>query len=234
MGCEATKISIVVPVLNEAGNIRPLADEVQDTLAERGEYELLFVDDGSSDGTAREIEEVMRDDPHVKMQRHENSRGQSAAVRTGVKAANSNMIVVIDGDGQNDPGDIPRLVEQLATERTLRLIIGERQKRKDTWLRRVSSRVANGVRSRILGDGISDTGCGIKAFYRDDFLDLPAFNHMHRFIPALMKMNGGGIRSVPVNHRPRQHGQSKYGVNNRLWVGIIDLLGVLWLQKRRM
>lgn len=234
MKSEATKISVVIPVFNEAGNIRPLADEVRDALAERGDYELVFVDDGSSDGTASEIEEVMRDDPHVTMQRHEKNRGQSAAVRTGVKAANANVVVVLDGDGQNDPGDIPQLVEQLANEPTLSLVIGERQKRKDTWLRRFSSRVANGVRSRILGDGISDTGCGLKAFYRDEFLDLPAFNHMHRFMPALMKINGGSVRSVPVNHRPRQEGQSKYGVNNRLWVGIVDMLGVMWLQKRRM
>lgn len=230
----ATKISVVVPVFNEAGNIRPLADEVRDAVTGLMDYELVFVDDGSTDGTVEEIEAVTRNDPQVMMQRHEKNRGQSAAVRTGVKAASSNVIVVLDGDGQNDPGDIPRLVEKLAMEPALSLVIGERQKRKDNWLRRLSSRVANGVRSRLLGDGISDTGCGLKAFYRDQFLDLPAFNHMHRFMPALVKIHGGTVRSVPVNHRPRLEGQSKYGLNNRLWVGIVDLLGVKWLQKRRI
>lgn len=234
MESETAGISVVIPVLNETGNVRPLADEVRNALAERLDYELVFVDDGSTDGTAEEIEAVMRDDARVKLQRHESNRGQSAAVRTGVKAASSNVIAVLDGDGQNDPGDIPRLVEELIGSPALSLVIGERRKRRDSWLKRVSSRVANGVRSRLLGDGVPDTGCGIKAFYRDQFLDLPAFDHMHRFMPALMQINGGGVRSLPVNHRPRVEGKSKYGVSNRLWVGIIDMLGVKWLQKRRM
>lgn len=234
MDARATCISVVVPVFNEAGNIRPLADEIRDAVEGRMDYELVFVDDGSIDGTAEEIEAVMRDNANVLLQRHERNRGQSAAVRTGVKAAGANTIVVLDGDGQNDPGDIPMLVDQLCKEPTLSLVIGERRGRRDSWLRRLSSRIANGVRSRLLGDGISDTGCGIKAFYRDEFLDLPSFDHMHRFIPALVKINGGNVLSVPVSHRPRLEGQSKYGVNNRLWVGIVDMLGVKWLQKRRM
>lgn len=229
-----TMISVVVPVVNEAGNILPLADEVRSALAGQLGYEIVFVDDGSSDSTVNEIELVMRNDPCVTVMRHRVNRGQSAAVRTGVKAARSDVIVVLDGDGQNDPGDIPRLVGQLGANPTVSLVIGERRKRRDTWLRRVSSRIANGVRGRILHDGVSDTGCGIKAFYRDQFLELPAFDHMHRFMPALVQRNGGTVCSVPVNHRPRREGRSKYGVNNRLWAGIVDMLGVMWLQKRRI
>lgn len=234
MESQKTQISIVVPVLDESGNVRPLANEVHEALAGRLDYEIVFVDDGSSDGTVHEIREVARDDPRVRLQRHDRNRGQSAAVRTGVKAARSNVVVVLDGDGQNDPRDIPRLVGQLGMVPRLSLVIGERRRRRDTWLRRMSSRVANGVRGRMLHDGVGDTGCGIKAFYRDQFLDLPAFDHMHRFMPALVQRNGGRVCSVPVNHRPRREGASKYGINNRLWVGIVDLLGVMWLQKRRI
>ena len=227
-------VSVVVPVYEEAGNIRPLADEVFDALAGRMHYELIFVDDGSSDGTVDDIHRAMARDPAVRICEHTANKGQSAALRTGVTAARANIIAVLDGDGQNDPADIPSLLAELKSGPTVKMVIGRRIKRKDRWVRRVSSRVANGVRSRLLKDGILDTGCGIKVFYRDDFLGLPAFDHMHRFLPALFQRNGGKVSAVPVNHRERWNGTSKYGIRNRLWVGITDILGVIWLQKRRI
>lgn len=228
------ELSVVVPVYNEGANIRPLTDEVDTALNGRLRYELIYVDDGSIDDTPDEIERMTERNPAVSICRHDGNRGQSAAVRTGVRAARAKVIAVLDGDGQNDPNDIPKLYGQLAMVPSLSMVVGERQKRKDNWLRRVSSRIANDIRSRVLSDGIRDTGCGLKVFYRDQFLDLPAFNHMHRFLPALVQRNGGQVCTIPVNHRPRMHGISKYGVGNRLWVGIMDMLGVRWLQKRRL
>jgi dolichol-phosphate mannosyltransferase len=227
-------ISVVVPVYNELGNIEPLVAEVREALSGRMNYELVFVDDGSQDGTRELIGRLASEDEAVVALLHPDNRGQSAAVRTGVKAARHPVIAVLDGDGQNDPRDIPKLVGQLAMVPRLSMVIGERRNRKDSWSRLLSSKVANKVRSKLLGDGVRDTGCGIKVFYRDQYLDLPAFDHMHRFLPALMQRYGGGVCSVPVNHRPRLSGTSKYGVGNRLWVGITDMLGVMWLQRRRI
>ena len=227
-------VSVVIPVYNEGANIRPLANEVFDSLAGRLHYELIFVDDGSDDDTPDEIEQMREQNPVVSIRRHSSNRGQSAAVRTGVQAAHADIIAVLDGDGQNDPRDILNLYGQLAAVPSLSMVIGERRDRKDNWLRRVSSRVANAIRSRLLGDGTSDTGCGLKVFYREQYLNLPAFDHMHRFLSALVQREGGKVYALPVNHRPRLHGLSKYGVGNRLWVGIMDLLGVRWLQKRRL
>ena len=228
------EVSVVVPVYNESGNIKPLADEVAEALTGRISYELIFVDDCSTDDTLAEIDDVIVTNPFVSGRRHEINRGQSAALWTGVIAARAKVIAVLDGDCQNDPKDLPKLIGQLAAVPSLSLLIGERRKRQDSQIRRISSRIANSVRARLLGDGVSDTGCGIKVFYRDEDLNLPAFDHMHRFLPALMQRNGGKVCSVSVNHRPRLHGTSKYGVSNRLWVGITDMLGVIWLQKRRL
>lgn len=230
----APNVSVVIPVYNEGANVRPLADEVSDSLTGRLHYELIFVDDGSVDDTPDEIERAMQQNAAVSICRHERNRGQSAAVRTGVEAARAEIVAVLDGDGQNDPHDIPDLYERLESAPGMSMVIGERQNRRDNWVRRMSSRIANSVRSRLLGDGIRDTGCGIKVFYRDDYLALPAFDHMHRFLPALFRRNGGQVCAAPVNHRPRMNGVSKYGVNNRLWVGITDLLGVMWLQRRQL
>ncbi len=230
----APDISVVIPVYNEGANIQPLVDEVFTALSGRIRCELIFVDDGSVDDTPDEIDRMSSQNPLLTVCRHDSNRGQSAAVRTGVLAARAKVIAVIDGDGQNDPRDIPKLYGHLATVPSLSLVIGERRNRKDSLLRRWSSRVANAVRSRFLGDGVADTGCGIKVFYRAEYLALPAFDHMHRFLPALMQRNGGKVCSLPVNHRPRLHGSSKYGVNNRLWVGIVDMVGVRWLQNRRL
>jgi dolichol-phosphate mannosyltransferase len=166
--------------------------------------------------------------------RHAVRSGQSAAVATGVRAARAPLIATLDGDGQNDPADIPRLLEALkgSTSGRLRLVMGNRTTRRDSWLRRLSSRVANGVRSRLLHDGTPDTGCGLKVFDRAVFLDMPRFDHMHRFMPALFRREGYEVISVPVNHRQRTRGTSKYGLHNRLWVGIVDLAGVSWLLRR--
>ena len=227
-------ISVVIPVYNEGANIRPVTHEVFDALAGRVNYELIFVDDGSVDDTPDEIEKMIAKNNAVSICRHNHNRGQSAAVRTGVEAARAEVVAVLDGDGQNDPNDILALYEKLVSEPGLSMVIGERRERKDDWLRRTSSRIANAIRSRLLGDGIRDTGCGLKILRRQQYLSLPAFDHMHRFVPALVLRDGGTVLALPVNHRPRLHGLSKYGVGNRLWVGIVDLLGVRWLQKRRL
>jgi dolichol-phosphate mannosyltransferase len=172
--------------------------------------------------------------PEVRLVRHQVRSGQSAAVATGVRAARARWIATLDGDGQNDPADIPNLLEAAVQSESpgLRLVMGNRTTRRDTWLRRLSSRVANRVRGGLLKDGTPDTGCGIKVFDRDVFMDMPRFNHMHRFMPALFQREGYQVVSVPVNHRERTRGKSKYGLHNRLWVGIVDLFGVMWLIRR--
>lgn len=231
------EISVVVPVHNESGNVVALLDEIQAALTGVAPFEAVFVDDLSSDDTAEVLLEYARTHPWLAVLQHRNNCGQSTAVRTGVRAARAPVIATLDGDGQNRPSDIPAL---LARWRSLQqgvangpvLIAGWRAKRLDTWLRRLSSRVANGVRSRLLSDATPDTGCGLKLFARDDFLDMPYFDHMHRFLPALFRRAGGIVESVPVAHRNREHGQSHYGIGNRLWVGLVDIVGVMWLQRR--
>ncbi len=229
------EIAVVVPVKNEADNIAPLLDEIAGALREKWVFEIIYVDDGSDDATLDRLDAAQRDHPELRIVRHRRSCGQSQAVASGVKAARAPFIATLDGDGQNDPADIPRLFDRLLAEpaggRDL-LVAGHRRKRQDTGVRRLSSKVANAVRAGLLGDSTPDTGCGLKLFAREAFLDMPRFDHMHRFLPALMIRRGGRVVSVPVNHRPRERGVSKYGVWNRLWVGIVDLLGVMWLQRR--
>jgi dolichol-phosphate mannosyltransferase len=229
-------ISVVVPVHNESANVPPLLAEIESAL-DGTVFEAVFVDDRSSDDTLAVLRELARTRPWLVVLAHRNNCGQSAALLTGVRAATGLLVATLDGDGQNDPADIPALAarwQQLhdAAPAAPVLIAGWRNKRQDTTLRRWSSRVANGVRARLLGDATPDTGCGLKVFARDDFLALPWFDHMHRFLPALMRRAGGRVESVPVAHRPRLKGQSHYGVHNRLWVGLVDLLGVMWLQRR--
>ena len=226
------ELSIVIPVRNEAGNIGPLVAEIRAALDDGAAYEIVYVDDGSTDATAAEIRALAAAGAPLRLVRHARSCGQSAAIRTGVKAARGAWIATLDGDGQNDPADIPRLWAMARGENTPTLIAGWRQKRRDTWLKRISSKVANGVRAGMLGDATPDTGCGLKVFRRELFLDLPYFDHMHRFLPALVKRAGGRTLSVPVNHRPRGSGRSNYGTIDRLVVGITDLLGVMWLMRR--
>jgi dolichol-phosphate mannosyltransferase len=228
-------VSVVIPVCNESENVGPLAREIHAALSGRFAFETLFVDDGSTDGTAASVLDARRGGmPEVRLIRHAVRSGQSAAVATGVRHAVAPWIATLDGDGQNDPADIPALLDAVRQSKSsrLRLVMGNRTTRRDTWLRRLSSRVANGVRGGLLKDGTPDTGCGIKVFDRAVFMDLPRFNHMHRFMPALYQREGFEVLSVPVNHRERTRGQSKYGLHNRLWVGIIDLFGVLWLIRR--
>ena len=231
----APDVSVVVPVCNEEENVLPLAREIHAALAGRYRFEQIFVDDGSTDGTAAAVHEARAQGmPEIRLLRHVERSGQSAAIATGVRHARGRWIATLDGDGQNDPADFPRLLERLLDPATprLKLVMGNRTTRRDTWLRRVSSRVANGVRARILRDGTPDTGCGIKVFDRDVFMHMPRFRNMHRFMPALFQREGFDVVSVPVNHRERTRGTSKYGLHNRLWVGIVDLFGVSWLIRR--
>jgi len=231
------QLSVVVPVYNEAGNIAPLAAEVRASLASRLDWELIFVDDGSRDDTQAELAALRGRDAAVRVVRHAGNFGQSAAILTGVRAARAALVATLDGDGQNDPADIMALYAALADapeSDRIAMVSGLRLDRHDSAIRRVSSRIANAVRSRALGDGATDTGCGLKLFRRDVFLGLPRFNHMHRFLPALMQRDGWAVRYVPVGHRPRTRGVSKYGMFDRLGVGIVDLLGTMWLRRRAL
>lgn len=229
-------VSVVVPVKDEEENVIPLATEIVAALDGVESFEIVYVDDGSGDHTPEIIEEAKQKFPMLRGIRHKQCAGQSTAINTGVHAAHGELIATLDGDGQNDPADIPALLEKYREVSGAKahpvMIAGWRAKRKDTWLKRVSSKVANGVRSTLLGDATPDTGCGLKVFPRALFVGFPAFNHMHRFMPALTIRAGGEVISVPVNHRPRERGQSKYGLFNRLWVGIVDIFGVMWLKSR--
>ncbi len=226
--------SVVVPVCNEAENVEPLAREIDAALNNRA-YEMIFVNDGSTDETAAILKKLKSSLPALRVLSHSFRSGQSAAVASGVRAARAPWVATLDGDGQNDPADIPRLIEARdgPEGRGVQLIMGNRKaSRKDTAFRKLQSSVANGVRSSLLGDGTPDTGCGIKLFSREVFMDLPRFDHMHRFLPALFQRHGARVVSVPVSHRPRTRGTSKYGMLNRLWVGIVDIGGVMWLRRR--
>ncbi|TPW14171.1 MAG: dolichol-phosphate mannosyltransferase [Halothiobacillaceae bacterium] len=228
-------LSIVIPVKNEQENILPLLSEIHAVLEGRYDYEVIYVDDGSSDATVRVLEEGRTHYPRLRVLCHAHSYGQSTAVRSGVQAARAAWIVTLDGDGQNDPADIPKfmaVVEAPDCPPDLKLIAGWRKKRRDSWLKRISSKIANTVRSVLLRDNTPDTGCGLKLFQRELYLELPYFDHMHRFLPALVQRAGYQVRSIEVHHRHRERGVSKYGLHNRLWVGIVDLLGVSWLQRR--
>ena len=227
-------LSIVVPALNEADNVAPLVAEIRAALDGLLNYEIVYVDDGSGDATAAEVALLQARTPNLRLLRHVRNFGQSAAIRTGVRAARAPWIATLDGDGQNDPTDIPKLwrISLSPSAPASLLITGYREVRRDSWTKRIASQVANFTRRRLLGDDTSDTGCGLKLFPRSLFLDLPYFDHMHRFLPALVLREGGAVRSVRVNHRPRRRGVSKYGIFDRLGVSIVDLLGVIWLQRR--
>ncbi len=229
------QLSVIIPVYNEVDNVASLLGEVNRALRGHLDFEVVVVDDGSTDGTFNRLTELRRNTPELRVVRHRRNFGQSAGIISGVKNARAPIIATLDGDGQNDPADIPALFERaidVGGDGAPVLVAGNRQKRNDSWLRRFSSRVANGVRQRLLKDDCRDTGCGLKVFPRDTFLMLPHFDHLHRFLPALFKRAGANVVNAPVNHRPRTRGQSKYGVWNRLWVGIVDLFGVMWLQRR--
>ncbi len=228
-------LSVVVPVHNESANVGQLISEIHSVLTTFGDYEIIYVDDASSDDTCRVLRALSHDFEQLRIIRHRNNCGQSTAVLTGVKAARSPWVVTLDGDGQNDPVDIPHLWAQRPPSLDLstpHVICGHRQVRRDSAIKQVTSRLANAVRGYILKDITPDTGCGIKMFPRQAFLDLPYFDHMHRFLPALFLRQGGKVISVPVNHRHRTKGESHYGTLGRLWVGVFDMIGVAWLQRR--
>lgn len=229
------RLSVVVPVHNEIDNLESLIGEITQALTPLGDYEIVYVDDGSTDGTLEKLRALKASVAALRVLRHVRCCGQSTALRTGILAARGAWIATLDGDGQNDPADIPRLLEaldQLGGETGRGMVAGYRRKRKDTGWRRFSSRIANAVRGGLLRDNTPDTGCGLKVFSRALFLELPYFDHMHRFLPALTQRAGAPVVSVEVNHRPRLSGVSKYGTWHRLWVGIVDLFGVMWLQRR--
>ncbi len=226
----APLLSVVVPVKNEAPNIAPLVAEIEAALGAVA-HEIVYVNDGSTDATEAALAQAATTAP-LRWLNHAQSCGQSAAVVTGVKAARGTWIATLDGDGQNDPADIPRLLARAQALGGEVLVAGHRTTRRDSWIKRRSSRIANAVRSRLLRDSTPDTGCGLKLFPRALFLDLPHFDHMHRFLPALVLRQGGQVVSEPVNHRPRLRGTSNYGTLDRLVVSLSDLVGVAWLQRR--
>ena len=224
-------LSVVVPVRDEGPNILPLAAEIRQALGAVA-HEIVYVDDGSADDTRARLRDAAAGAAFV-ARRHRAGCGQSAAIVTGVRAAGGEWVATLDGDGQNDPADIPALLARaLAGSGAFVLVAGPRPQRRDRWVKRGTSRVANRVRAALLGDATPDSGCGLKVFRRDAFLALPHFDHMHRYLPALFIRAGGRVVSVPVNHRPRTRGRSNYGTLDRLWVGLFDLVGMCWLQRR--
>ncbi len=236
MRSTAPFFAVVVPMRDEAEAVATLAAEIGDACAPLGPFEALFVDDGSTDATGTALAAAQARHPWLRVLRHERSFGQSAAVTSGVRAASAPLVVTLDGDGQNPPGDIPALLAPfLAEDRAqgLGLVCGVRARRRDSVVRRLASRVASAIRRAMLHDASPDTGCGLKAFPRAAFLELPAFDHMHRFLPALFLADGWAVRHLPVGHRPRAAGRSKYGQIDRALVGMLDLFGVWWLLRRR-
>jgi dolichol-phosphate mannosyltransferase len=227
-------VSVIIAVYNEVENIEPLLNEIFTALHNSAVFEIVAVDDFSSDGTREQLSQLQTQLPYLRVVNHDRNYGQSIAVINGVRAARHNWILTLDGDGQNDPNDFSKLfaaVENIKTDQPV-LAAGIRVDRRDSALRRWSSQIANRIRGSLLKDNCPDSACGLKLFQRKVFLQLPHFNHLHRFLPALFKRAGGTIINVEVNHRPRLHGHSKYGTLNRLCVGISDLLGVMWLIRR--
>ena len=225
-------VSVVVPVKDEAENVAPLAREIAAALKAESAFEIIFVDDGSSDGTAAALTALRAEIPELRVLRHGRNLGQSRGIRSGVQAAKGAIIVTLDGDGQNDPADIPQLLAALRADASLGMVSGVRVKRQDSASRRLASRLGNRFRNWMLKDGATDTGCGLKAFRREAYLALPYFDHQHRFLIALMRREGVGVGFVPVGHRPRLTGKSKYTNIGRLLVSVSDLLGVRWLISR--
>ena len=230
----SVEISVVVPVMNEEDNVLSLVEEIVSAL--QGEpFEVIFVDDFSSDKTVEILQAAQADFATLRCLAHDRNCGQSSAVRTGVLHAKGSLVAVLDGDGQNDPADIPALLAAFRhgdAPANLAMVGGERQGRKDSGWKKLASKIGNGIRQRLLRDESRDSGCGLKVISRASYLKLPYFDHMHRFMAALMLREGYAVSYVPVNHRARVHGTSKYGVLDRLWVSLSDIRGVMWLRKR--
>jgi glycosyltransferase involved in cell wall biosynthesis len=227
-------VSIVVPVRNEAENILPLIEEIAGALDGRRDYEIIYVNDGSTDATGERLAEAIKRWPDLRQIKHTVSTGQSAAVRSGVRAARGAIVATLDGDGQNDPAFLPALIGAIEKGGArIGLAAGQRVGRKDTGFKKFQSRAANTIRNAILHDGTRDTGCGLKAFPREVFLMLPYFDGLHRFLPALVRREGYEIAYVDVIDRPRRSGVSNYGFFDRLWIGILDVFGVWWLIRRK-
>ena len=230
------ELSIVIPARNEAENIGALLDGIVAALADAPPFEIIVIDDGSTDATAEAVRAAGAADSRIRLLHHPRPAGQSAAVHSGVGAARGRIVCTLDGDGQNPPEELPRLAAPLldpAAPARLALVAGQRVGRQDSWSKRTASRIANAVRAWALRDGTRDTGCGLKAFRRDVFLTLPYFDHMHRYLPALFRRDGWEIALVDVSHRPRGGGRSNYTNLQRGLVGVADLLGVMWLIRRR-
>jgi glycosyltransferase involved in cell wall biosynthesis len=223
-------VSLVIPVFNEEHSLPQLAREIAEAMAGvRASYEVVLVDDGSSDGSRAAMRALAARDPRVRVAFLPGNRGQSAALAAGFRLARGERVVTLDADLQNDPADIPLL---LAALDGVAVVSGVRRNRRDRWLRRISSRIANAARRSVLDDAVTDVGCSLKAYRAEYLRRIPTFNGFHRFLPALVQMAGGRLREVDVTHRPRVHGTSKYGVHNRLWRGVVDLAGVRWMRRR--
>ena len=226
------EISLVIPVYNEEENLPVLAAEIRSALEPLGlAYEVIYVDDGSSDGSPRVLAGLAREDPRTRIVRQRRNSGQSAAFDAGFRHARGGIVVTLDADLQNDPADIPRLLERMDG---FDVVNGIRARRQDDWLRRISSRIANRVRNRVTRESVTDVGCTLRAMRSEYLRHIPLFDGMHRFLPTLLRMEGARVTEVSVNHRPRLHGQPKYGIHNRLWRSLVDLCGVRWLQTRRV
>ena len=229
------ELSVVIPVRNEEDNVLGLLGEIEAALSGTLDFETIFVDDGSDDTTLERLKSVKPGHDRLRIIAHDRGCGQSSAIRSGVLAARGRLIATIDGDGQNDPADIPNLVatfRALPASDRVGMVSGHRQNRRVAPAKKMASRLANAIRSRVLGDRTADTGCALKIFRREDYLRLPYFDNMHRYLTALMMREGWNVRFVPVNDRPRLHGASKYGIWGRAVVSLRDLMGVMWLQRR--
>ena len=224
-------VSVVIPARNEAGNLPLLIDEV-DAALQGATHEIIVVDDGSTDDTARVVGDLAASRPHLRLVQHGASFGQSAALRSGVRAAAASIIGTLDGDGQNDPKHFLEMLRRLTGDVRLGLVAGQRMARSDGRKKALASRLANGIRRRMLQDGTRDSACGLKLFRRDLFLALPFFDGLHRYLPALMRREGYGVAFVDVVDRGRRHGSSNYGVLDRFAVGVLDIFGVWWLIRR--
>lgn len=234
MAAPIPQLSVIIPARNEAENLPRLIAEIETALSALAPFEIIVVDDGSTDESISVLDTLGRERPHLRLVRHHRSGGQSAAIHSGVRQARAELVCMLDGDGQNPPSELPKLVAPLSGDPSgrLGLVAGQRVGRQDTWSKKLASRLANGLRSTLLHDGTRDTGCGLKAFRRDAFLALPYFDHMHRYLPALFKRDGWRVELVDVSHRPRQAGRSNYSNLQRALVGAIDLFGVMWLIRR--